>query len=187
MYDVGRCHQPRPWMKVGDRGPGGSVMDTAYPDRTAVSVIAITEARAKLYVVLGSHACKTGMLLLEHKGIPYEPVRMPTGSQRVLPALGFPGGTVPAMVLDGKKVQTNMAIARHLEEVQPDPPLYPENEQARRKVEEAEEWADDVLQMAARRLALAATMHGRDVSPHRGARGPLGPILWTRPRMRETG
>ena len=26
---------------------------------------------AKLYVILGSHACRTGMLLLEHKGIEY--------------------------------------------------------------------------------------------------------------------
>ena len=34
---------------------------------------------AKLYVILGSHACRTGMLLLEHKGIAYERVELPTG------------------------------------------------------------------------------------------------------------
>ena len=34
---------------------------------------------AKLYVILGSHACRTGMLLMEHKGIEYERVELPTG------------------------------------------------------------------------------------------------------------
>jgi hypothetical protein len=34
---------------------------------------------AKLYVILGSRACRTGMLLLEHKGIDYERVELPTG------------------------------------------------------------------------------------------------------------
>lgn len=27
---------------------------------------------ARLYVILGSHPCRTGMLLLEHKGIDHE-------------------------------------------------------------------------------------------------------------------
>jgi hypothetical protein len=34
---------------------------------------------AKLYVILGSHACRTGMLMLEHKGIEYKRVQLPTG------------------------------------------------------------------------------------------------------------
>ena len=33
---------------------------------------------AKLYVILGSHACRAGILVLEHKGIDYELVELPT-------------------------------------------------------------------------------------------------------------
>ncbi len=47
---------------------------------------------ARLYVILGSHACRTGMLLLEHKGIEYKLVVLPTGVHPfALRALGFAG------------------------------------------------------------------------------------------------
>jgi glutathione S-transferase len=73
--------------------------------------------RAKLYVILGSHAARTGILMLEHKGIPYRTRTIPTGSQRLLRLRGFPGGTVPALVIDGRRVQTNLAIARALDRI----------------------------------------------------------------------
>jgi hypothetical protein len=38
--------------------------------------------KPKLYVILGSHACRTGMLKLEHKGIDYERVELPAGLHR---------------------------------------------------------------------------------------------------------
>ena len=53
----------------------------------------------KLYVILGSHACRTGMLMLEHKGIEYERVELPTGLHPfLLPLRGFRGQScrVPA-------------------------------------------------------------------------------------------
>ena len=117
---------------------------------------------AKLYVILGSHACRTGMLLLEHKGIALRRVTVRTGTQRLMPLYGFEGGTVPALAIDGRRVQTNRAIARFLDELRPEPPLFPADPGRRRAVEEAEQWGDDVFQMAARRLILAATMHGAD-------------------------
>ena len=47
---------------------------------------------AKLYVILGSHACRTGMLMLEHKGIEYERVELPAGLHPVALRLrGFAG------------------------------------------------------------------------------------------------
>src|SRR5438105_15504416 len=107
------------------------------------------DTRAKVYVILGSHACRTGTLMLEHKGIPHETVVIPTGSQRLLPLRRFPGGTVPAIVLDGRRVQTNPAIARFLDERQPDPPLFPSDPARRTAVQEAERWGDEVFQMAA--------------------------------------
>jgi hypothetical protein len=47
---------------------------------------------AKLYVILGSHACRTGMLMLAHKSIDYERVELPTGLHPfALRLLGFAG------------------------------------------------------------------------------------------------
>ena len=87
------------------------------------------------------------MLLLEHKGIDYERVVLPTGMHPLMLRLrGFSGnrpfrevdggrplmlepadrmGTVPALKIDGQRVKTNRDIARFLEELRPDPPLYP--------------------------------------------------------------
>ena len=165
---------------------------------------------AKLYVILGSHACRTGMLMLDHKGIDYEVVELPTGLHPfVLRLRGFSGnrkpfrqagdksprmlamadrsGTVPALKIDGRRVKTNREIARVLEELRPDPPFYPADPDRRRAVEEAERWGDEVFQMAARRIGLMALLHGKDGLADRGGDGRLGPMLWRHERARWFG
>ena len=142
----------------------------------------------KLYVILGSHACRTGMLLLEHKGLPYETVTIPSGTQRLLPAFGFPADTVPALVFDcGRKVQGNTALSRALDVLQPEPPLFPAGARLRREVERAEAWGDEVFQPAAKRLAFASALHGPGAMVSDGADGRLGKLLWRRPRSRRVG
>jgi len=154
-------------------------------------------AAAKVYVIVGSHACRTATLMLEYKRIPYRLIELPTGAHPLLVrAAGFPGnetpiravdgsthrqlamldrlGTVPALLLDGEHIQTNREIARHLERVSPQPPLFPLEPVRRRAVEQAERWGDEVLQMAARRLLLATPV---GELRERGARGRLGPLL----------
>jgi glutathione S-transferase len=84
-------------------------------------------------------------------------------------------------------VKTNREIARFVEEMRPDPPLYPTDPDRRRAVEEAERWGDEVFQMTARRLGLAALLHGRDGIIDRGGDGRLGPLLWRRPNVRWIG
>jgi glutathione S-transferase len=167
--------------------------------------------QAKLYVILGSHACRTGMLLLEHKGIPYEKVELPTGMHPFLLRLhGFSTnsssfrevgderphrmlglldrfGTVPSLIIDGQRAKTNHEIARLIDRLVPDPPLFPADQDRRRAVEEAERWGDEVLQMAARRLALTANRHGRDAMVNRGNDGRLGPLLVRSETMRLVG
>ena len=81
---------------------------------------------------------------------------------------------MPALLLDGERVQTNRKIARHLERVCPDPPLFPAEPERREAVEEAERWGDEELQMAARRLLLATPASELREG---GARGRLGPLL----------
>ena len=130
----------------------------------------------KLYVILGSHACRAGMLMLEHKGVGYRPVQLPTGLQGpVLRARGFPERTVPALKLDGRRVQTNRRIARFLDELVPDRPLLPREK--RGEIEEAERFADEVLQPTARRLVLGAGAKDMGSLVDHADSGRLGPLL----------
>src|SRR5207237_6064829 len=86
-------------------------------------------------------------------------------------------GTAPALRLGDRRVMTNHDIARFLDELQPEPALFPSDPDHRRAVEAAERWADEVFQMAARRLVVAAeVVPGRQVLNH-GDDGRLGPLL----------
>jgi glutathione S-transferase len=85
--------------------------------------------------------------MLERKGIPYKRVDLiPVISKGIVRTRRFPGVTVPALKLDGKRVQGSMEISRELERVQPDPPLFPADPEKRAKVEEAEAWGDPFQQ-----------------------------------------
>lgn len=108
---------------------------------------------AHLYVLPASHPAFTARLMLEYKGIPYKRTDlMPVVSKGVLRALGFPGVTVPALKIDGRKVQGSREISRELERVRPEPPLFPADQQRRAAVEEAERWGDEVLQPPLRQI-----------------------------------
>jgi glutathione S-transferase len=116
------------------------------------------------------------MLMLEHKGLSWRTSELPGGVQTVaMKALGFPGRTVPALKLDGVRVQTNRRIARFLDELQPDPPLLPCDR--REEIEAAERLADEVLQPVARRLVLAAGRRDLSSIDGHGETERLGPIL----------
>jgi glutathione S-transferase len=102
---------------------------------------------ARLYVIPGSHPSRSAMLMLERKAIPYKRVDLiPVVSKGIVRAHRFPGETVPALKLDGKRVQGSMEISRELDRVQPDPPLFPADPEKRAKVEEAEAWGDPFQQ-----------------------------------------
>jgi hypothetical protein len=96
-------------------------------------------------------------------------------------------GTVPALEVDGQRVKTNRAISRFLDELRPDPPLFPADGDRRRAVEEAERWGDDVFQMAARRVVLTAAVHGPDMLINRSDDGRLRPLLWRSATVRLVG
>ena len=128
---------------------------------------------AKLYVIPASHPSRTAMMMLDAKGIPYKRVDlMPVVSKGALRAVGFPGITVPALKIDGRKVQGSREIARELDRIQPEPPLLPADPTARAAVEQAETWGDEVLQPVARRILWNALRRDRAplVSYSEGAR-----------------
>ncbi|HET8564965.1 MAG TPA: glutathione S-transferase N-terminal domain-containing protein [Solirubrobacterales bacterium] len=108
---------------------------------------------ARLYVIPASHPSIAVQLMLEHKGIPYKRTDlMPVVSKGILRAVGFPGNTVPALKIDGDKVQGSRSIARELERLRPEPPLFPAEPDRRAAVEEAERFGDEELQHPIRQL-----------------------------------
>lgn len=108
---------------------------------------------ARLYAMSISHPAKAARLMLEHKGIGYETVNVSPGMQAVQVRLGgFRGGTVPALRIDGRRLVGTLAISRALDEIRPQPPLFPADPEHRRAVEEAEPWGERVLQPLPRRL-----------------------------------
>jgi glutathione S-transferase len=160
----------------------------------------------RLYVIPGSHACRSAMLMLEHKRIPYRRVDILTLTHPVVVRLlGFDAGgqkrsaggrrtfglrfgdrlgTVPALSADGDRISTNHRIARYLEERHPAPPLFPADPRKRAAVEEAERWANETLQMAARRIPGAAAVRDPATFARAAANGRLGYLLYKREAVR---
>jgi glutathione S-transferase len=111
----------------------------------------------RLYGVPGSHPTTAAALMLERKGIAFKRFDLtPAMHRRALRLLGFAGNTVPALKLDGRRLQGTREIARTLDEVRPEPPLFPSDSARRARVEEAEQWGDEKLQPPARRISLWA-------------------------------
>lgn len=102
---------------------------------------------ARLYVIPGSHPSMAARLMLEAKGIPYKRTDlMPVVSKGALRSLGFPRKTVPALKIDGRKIQGTGEIARALDQIRPEPQLVPTDPQKQTAVEEAERFGDADLQ-----------------------------------------
>jgi glutathione S-transferase len=154
----------------------------------------------KLYVIPGSHACRSAMLMLEHKQVPYRRVDIVTLLHPLVARLhGFDAGgqtrsaggrrtfglrfgdrlgTVPALAADGRRISTNHGIARFLDEQQPEPPLFPTDPERRAAVEEAERWANETLQMSARRIVGAAATGDPAGFSRLAGEGRLGYLLY---------
>jgi glutathione S-transferase len=108
---------------------------------------------ARLFTIPASHPGIAAALMLEHKGIAYKRTDlMPVVSKVVLRGLGFPRQTVPALKIDGDKVQGSRQIARELERLRPEPALFPVDPAKRAAVEEAERFGDERLQHPIRQL-----------------------------------
>ena len=107
---------------------------------------------ARLYVVHDSHPCACVMKALELKGVPYRTIEFPPALHAPVLKAMFGERTVPGLKLDGEKVQGSRKILRRLEELRPEPPLFPADPERRAQVEEAERWGDEVFQPLGRRL-----------------------------------
>jgi len=113
----------------------------------------------KLYVVHSSHPSEAVRAALALKGIPYKTVELLIPTHVPLMRMRFGVRSVPALKLDGgAKVSGSRAIMRTLDELVPDPPLLPPEEDgaARAAVLDAERWGDEVLQPLVRRIVWGA-------------------------------
>src|SRR5437660_360886 len=154
----------------------------------------------KLYVIPGSHACRSGMLMLEHKRAPYRRIDFVTlthpmmvrlhgfdaggqtraaGGRRTLGIrLGDLLGTVPGLADGELRISTNYRIARYLDQRHPDRPLLPADPELRAAVEAAESWANDTLQMAARRIVFSKALEDPDGMVRATDDGRMGYLLY---------
>jgi glutathione S-transferase len=108
---------------------------------------------ARIYVMPISNPAAAGAAMMRYKRIPHRVVSVMPGLHPFLVRLaGFRGPTVPALEVDGRKVQGSREISRFLDELSPDPPLFPADADARAAVEEAERWGERALQPVPRRL-----------------------------------
>ncbi len=117
---------------------------------------------ARLYVIPASHPAIGARLMLERKGIAYKRTDLlPVISKLALRAVGFPGQTVPALKIDGAKVQGSRQIARELERLRPEPALFPADPEKRAAVEEAERFGDEELQHPIRQILWWTLKHDK--------------------------
>ena len=131
---------------------------------------------ATLFGVPASHPTLAAELMLRQKGIRYRRIDLVAVTHRALVrALGFPSSTVPALRLDGQRVQGTREMALALDAMRPQPPLFPADAERRRAVGEAEAWGDTALQPVARRLVWAALKRDRSTIATylEGARNPI--------------
>jgi glutathione S-transferase len=103
-------------------------------------------------------------LMLEHKAIAHRIVYLvPAMHMLPLRLLGFREKTVPALRIDGERIQGSLRIARELERRVPEPPLFPADRRERTAIEEAEAWGESVLQAVVRHTVRNAAMREHSV------------------------
>ena len=128
-----------------------------------------------LHALPPSHPCLTAEAALRRKGLEFERVYLSAGEHnaRMEEIYGAGRTTVPGLLIDEEPVHGSVAILRRLEELQPEPALYPEPLADR--VREAEEWADGELQDLGRRLPWGALRWRPEASGTFGGGGQLDP------------
>jgi glutathione S-transferase len=106
-----------------------------------------------LHAVPPSHPCMTVAAALELKGLAFERVDFPHTErlERMEETYGEGNSTVPGLLIDEQPVHGSRAILARLEQIEPEPTLFPSE-----AVREAERWGDEQLQDLGRCLPWGA-------------------------------
>lgn len=131
-----------------------------------------------LHVLPPSHPCATAEAALQLKGLAFERVELPIGRHQepMAELYGESNTTVPGLLVDGDPVHGSNAIMERLEQIAPDPPLYPADRAE--AVRAAAVWGDRELQDLGRRIPWGA-LHFRPeamgtMAPGGGPLDPAG-------------
>lgn len=103
-----------------------------------------------------SHPSLAAEVALRVKGLEFERVEMEMGrhNEQMEAIYGAGNRTVPGIVIDGEPVHGSRPIFARLDEIAPEPALYPEPIAA--AVRDADRWGDEELQDLGRRLPWGA-------------------------------
>ena len=128
-----------------------------------------------LHMLPPSHPCLTVIAALEHKGLAYERNVLVGGehNEKIEGIYGAGKRTVPGILVGDEPVHGSVAILERLEQIAPDPPLYPE--QIASEVREAELWGDREFQDLGRRLPFGAMHFRPEAMGSFGGAGALDP------------
>lgn len=109
-----------------------------------------------LHALPPSHPCMTVEAALQYKGLDYERTDLTAGKhvEEMQAIYGEGRSTVPGLLIDGEPVHGSRPILARLEQLAPDPALYPEP--ISEAVRDAERWGDEELQDLGRRLPWGA-------------------------------
>jgi glutathione S-transferase len=119
-----------------------------------------------------SHPCMAAEAALRVKGLPYERVDFAPGAHNAEMESRYGEGrrTVPGLMVDGEPVHGSRAILARLDELAPDPALYPSE-----AVRGAEAWGEAELQDLGRRLPWGAMHFRPEAMGTFGGGAPLDP------------
>jgi len=128
-----------------------------------------------LHILPPSHPCMTAEAALRRKGLEYEKVTLTPGThnEEMEALYGSGNRTVPGLLIDGEPVHGSRPILARLDELVPEPSLYPPAIAG--EVREAERWGDAELQDLGRRLPWGALHFRPESMGTYGGAGPLDP------------
>src|SRR3954451_3730950 len=133
------------------------------------------QPRLVFHVLPPSHPCATVEAALELKGLTYEKVELQAGPHpgQIEEIYGEGRRTVPGLLIDDEPVHGSNAILERLEQLAPEPTLYPDDRAE--AVRAAAQWGDEVLQDLGRRLPWGALHFRPEAMGTLGGAGPLAP------------
>lgn len=129
-----------------------------------------------LHVVPLSHPCLAVQAAVGVKGLDAEIVTFANGpgkNDEIAALYGEGNTTVPGMLVDGEPVHGSTAILERLEQIAPEPSLYPEG--IADAVREAEHWGESSFQDYGRRMPFGVMQFRPEAMGTFAGGGPLDP------------
>ena len=135
----------------------------------------MTQPRLVLHALAPSHPSMTADAALRLKGLEFERIDLQPGThnEEMEAIYGEGKSTVPGLLVDDEPVHGSTSILGRLEQIEPEPPLFPA--EIADAVREAERWGDAELQDLGRRLPWGALHFRPEAMGTFGGAGALDP------------